>query len=137
MVTLTFLTLTFKLVRARDQTRFSCEFGANPFNGSGDISYTYKKVTDSAKNRSLRSSLRVVINNITDLYLLPSSAEMTYNQLHTNQASMQGSTIYNRTQSQIQHKLARSLRCYIRLQALGLPQFRNFFNSKRNTTDAC
>ena len=37
------LTLTFKLVWARDQTRFPCEFGANPFSGSRDISYTNKK----------------------------------------------------------------------------------------------
>jgi len=32
----------------------SCEFG------SGDISHTNKKVTDSAKNRTLRSSLHAV-----------------------------------------------------------------------------
>jgi len=37
------LTLTFKLIRARDQTRLPCEFGANPFSGSRDISYTNKK----------------------------------------------------------------------------------------------
>jgi len=36
------LTLTFKLVGARDQTRLPCEFGANPFSGSQDISYTNK-----------------------------------------------------------------------------------------------
>jgi len=35
--------LTFKLVRATDQTRLPCEFGPNPFSGSRDISYTYKK----------------------------------------------------------------------------------------------
>jgi len=34
---------------ARDQTRVVCKFGANPFSDSGDISYTNKKVTDSAK----------------------------------------------------------------------------------------
>ena len=28
------LTLTFKVVRAKDQTRLRCEFGANPFSGS-------------------------------------------------------------------------------------------------------
>ena len=58
------LTLTFKLVQARDQTRFPCEFGANPFCGSrddsGDISFTNKILTDSAKNRSLHSLLHVV-----------------------------------------------------------------------------
>jgi len=32
------LTLTFKLVQARDQTRLRCELGANPFSGSGGIS---------------------------------------------------------------------------------------------------
>ena len=31
------LTLTLKLVRARDQTRLPCEFGGNPFSGSWDI----------------------------------------------------------------------------------------------------
>jgi len=36
------LTLTSKLVRARDQTRLPCEFGANPFSGFGDISHTNK-----------------------------------------------------------------------------------------------
>jgi len=34
------LTLTFKVVWARHKTRFPCEFGANPFSGSRDISYT-------------------------------------------------------------------------------------------------
>jgi len=28
------LTLTFQLIRAKDQTRLPCEFGANPFSGS-------------------------------------------------------------------------------------------------------
>jgi len=46
------LTLTFKLVRARDQICLPCEFGANPFSGSQDISYTNKQVTDSAKIES-------------------------------------------------------------------------------------
>ena len=56
--------MTFKLVRARDQTRLSCGFVANTFSGSGDNSYTNKKVTDSAKNRTLRSSLRVVTKTV-------------------------------------------------------------------------
>jgi len=44
-----------------DQTRPSCEFGANPFSGSRDISYTNKKTqTDGAENRTSRSSLRAV-----------------------------------------------------------------------------
>jgi len=37
---------TFNLVRMRDQTCLPCESGANPFIGSGDISYTNKKTTD-------------------------------------------------------------------------------------------
>ena len=37
--------LTFKLVRASDQTRLPCEFDINPFSSSGDISYTNKKKT--------------------------------------------------------------------------------------------
>jgi len=49
--------LTFKLVRARDQTRLPCEFGANPFSGSRHISYTK---SHSARNKTLRSSLRAV-----------------------------------------------------------------------------
>jgi len=36
------VTLTFKLVRASNQTRLPCEFGANLFSGSRDISYTDK-----------------------------------------------------------------------------------------------
>jgi len=43
------------------QTRLPCEFGANPFSGSRDISYTNKQTqTDAAKNRTFRSSLRAV-----------------------------------------------------------------------------
>jgi len=59
-------TLTFKLFPARDQTRRPSEFGVNPFSGSRNISYTNKKVTDSAKNRTLRkirSSLRAVMSS--------------------------------------------------------------------------
>jgi len=56
------LTLTFKLVWARGQTRLRCEFGANPFSDSRYISYTNKNTqTDGAKNRTFRSSLRAVI----------------------------------------------------------------------------
>ena len=33
-VDLWLLTLTFQLIRAKDQTRLLCEFGANPFTGS-------------------------------------------------------------------------------------------------------
>jgi len=39
--------LTFKLVRARDQARLQCEFGAHLFNGSRDILYTNKQKTQS------------------------------------------------------------------------------------------
>ena len=54
------LTLTFKLIRARDQTRLLCEFGANPF-AVPEIFHTKTK-SHSAKNRTLRSSLRAVIS---------------------------------------------------------------------------
>jgi len=52
------VTLTFKLVRARDQTCLLCEFGANTFSRSQGISFINKKnnknkVTDSTKNRTL------------------------------------------------------------------------------------
>jgi len=64
MLFFTLVTLTFDL---DIQTRSSmgpntllCEFGTNPFSGYQDISYTNKKVTDSAKNRTLCSSLCVV-----------------------------------------------------------------------------
>jgi len=71
------LTLTFKLVRVRDQTRHPYEFGANPFSSSGDISYTNKKPqNDGANNRTFHSSLHVVktVRNI----LLPSRTRLTY-----------------------------------------------------------
>ena len=45
--------------------RLPCEFGAYPFSVSRDISYTNKNVTDSAKSRTLRSSLRAVTTNAT------------------------------------------------------------------------
>ena len=58
------LTLTFRLIQARDQTRLPCEFGANPFSGSQDISYTNKTLqTDGAKNRTWRSSLHALKHN--------------------------------------------------------------------------
>jgi len=38
--------IDFKLVEARDQIRLPCEFGANLFSGSRDISYTNIKTTD-------------------------------------------------------------------------------------------
>ena len=71
------LTLTFKLVAARDQTRLPCEFGANPFSHSRDIWFANKKnkqkVTDSAKNRTLRSLLRaVIIFELEVKHVLPS-----------------------------------------------------------------
>ena len=42
------MTLTFKLVGARDQARLPREFGANRFSGSRDISYANKKVSETA-----------------------------------------------------------------------------------------
>jgi len=47
------LTLTFKLVRARDQTRLACKFGANTFSGFWDISYTIKKHRLAAPKHNL------------------------------------------------------------------------------------
>jgi len=44
----------------RHQIRLPYKFCTNPFSGSRYISHTNKKVTDSAKNRTLRSSLRAV-----------------------------------------------------------------------------
>ena len=52
--------LTFKLVRVRDQIRLPCDLSQIRLANSRDISYPNKKVTDSAKNRTLRSSLRAV-----------------------------------------------------------------------------
>jgi len=53
LVILTFylwpLTLTLKLILAMDQTRLPCEFVANPFSGSQDISYTNRKVRQHQK----------------------------------------------------------------------------------------
>ena len=54
------LTLTFKLIRARNQTCLPCEFGANSFSGSRDISHTNKKSQTAPKNRTLSNSLRAV-----------------------------------------------------------------------------
>jgi len=76
-VFLSLVTLTFDpdlqtcpsegFVRARDQTCLPCEFGANPFRGSRDISYTNKKMqTDGAKSRTFRSSPHVVISGKTE-----------------------------------------------------------------------
>jgi len=60
LVTLTF-DLDLQLARAKEQIRLPCEFGANPFSGSRDISYTNNKPqADGTKNRTFRSSLRAV-----------------------------------------------------------------------------
>ena len=62
LVILTFdlcLTLTFRLIWTRDQTRFPCESDANPSSGSRDISQT-----GGAKNRTFRSSPRAVTSDI-------------------------------------------------------------------------
>ena len=60
LVTVTF-DLDLQICPSEGQNTYSCEFDANPFSGSGDISCTNKKVTDSARNRTVRSGLRAVI----------------------------------------------------------------------------
>ena len=48
------LTLTFKLVRVRDQTRLLCEYGTNPFSGSEIFhAQTKKPQTVGAKKQNL------------------------------------------------------------------------------------
>jgi len=64
-------TMTFKLIRARDQTRLHCEFGANPFSGSRDISYTTKKQTDGTKkqnNPQLTACCNKKVGDVTSLH---------------------------------------------------------------------
>jgi len=52
-----------------DQTCLLCEFGANPFSGSGDISYTNKNPqTDDAKSRTFCSSLGT-LGAVKNIYL--------------------------------------------------------------------
>jgi len=47
MPLLSLVTLTFKLVRARDQKHLACKFWTNPFSSSPrDVSHTNKKPTD-------------------------------------------------------------------------------------------
>ena len=62
--------LTFKRVRARDQTRLPCKFDANPFSGSRVISYTKRSQTKGAKSRTCRSSLRAIMARLTYMTLL-------------------------------------------------------------------
>ena len=64
LVTLTFVIDIQTHPNKGTNTLPGCEFGANPFSDSGDISYTNKKVIESAKNKTLCSSLRVVITNL-------------------------------------------------------------------------
>jgi len=54
------LPLILKLVRARDQTRLHCKFIAICSAVPDIFEARTKNVTDGAKNRTLRSSLRVV-----------------------------------------------------------------------------
>jgi len=57
--------MTFKLLRARDQTRLPSEFRAYPFNGSRDIWGTNKKQTNKKSQTQLKAEpyLRVVKTN--------------------------------------------------------------------------
>jgi len=52
LVTLTF-DLDLQIRPSEGPITYSCKFGANPFSGYRDISYTNKKVTDSPKNRTV------------------------------------------------------------------------------------
>ena len=54
---LSLVTLTFKLVGARDQTRIPCEFGTNQFNHSKDIWFTNKKQTKNKSHTALKQNL--------------------------------------------------------------------------------
>jgi len=47
------VTMTFKLVQARDQRDVPCEFGTNLFSSFQDILYTNKKQNDGAKKQNL------------------------------------------------------------------------------------
>jgi len=79
--------LTFKLVRARDQTRLPCEFGTNPFSGSRDILYTNKnrhrqrqkqnltQFTACGKYSFFKVSISFVINNHADVLLSKENRE--------------------------------------------------------------
>jgi len=66
MPVLSLVTLTFDLglqtrFVARDQTRLPCEFGANLFSGSQDISYTNKKTpTDWQDQKTEHSAVDCV-----------------------------------------------------------------------------
>jgi len=54
-----------------DETHLPCEFGASPFSGSREISYTNEKPqTDGTKNRTFCSSLRAV-NTSTSVRIIP------------------------------------------------------------------
>jgi len=58
----TALTFDLQTRPSEGSTRLPCEFGANPFSGSRNISYKQKKPqTDGTKNRTFCSSQRVVI----------------------------------------------------------------------------
>jgi len=49
------LTLIFKLVWARDQTRLPCQFGANPFSDS-PIYFTHKQKTTDWRHKKTEPS---------------------------------------------------------------------------------
>ena len=53
------LTLTFKFVRARDQTRLRCKFGANLFSRSRDI-WATNKMTNMKSHTALKRSFTCV-----------------------------------------------------------------------------
>jgi len=64
------LTLTFKLVQARDQTRLSCKFGLNLLSSSRDIWFLNKKAkSQTALNRTQNLTQFTACGNYLFLFL--------------------------------------------------------------------
>ena len=104
------LTLTFKLVRARDQTRLPCEFGTNPFSSSQDISYTNKKSERQKQNCTQftacgkniqQNSMQCIYEKLTGL---PDMMQSDVLKVTQNNQSVNLITHLQITQNDIYHK---------------------------------
>ena len=73
------LTLTFKLVRARLQTRLLCKFGANPFSRFRDIWLTNKQTISQTKHPKTEPYLRAVKAKVHYTSWFAASSELAPN----------------------------------------------------------
>ena len=105
---LSLVTLTIKLVRARDQTCLMCEFGANPFSGSRDIWFTNKQSDRQRQNRNLTQFDACGKECVTQGQQAASSEHDQSVAITTLSVSKYSTTVTNTTIAQLYSRLTKS-----------------------------